>query len=284
MAEPTAGTMPGPPLITMATQDTPEADPERWSRLISLLSMDVVLPFFEPMGLVLPGPGHDPHSLESEVNAPPLPFDAPHRLQRALRHEIVQGRRVRARDGHVPTPSEMLRHVTPVVGGLTMQRLSWWGTRVFSDDPAKDHTGLNDWRPVLAFCVRDPELWSKTGLSQSARQSFVESLRIDDYETLQADIDQLQLSDWDLHLYALELYDDTLYDGDFAHILDGPRLWVRPTVRAHRQYRFWSTALRALTVAQQRQLLDFGRAIAREEDILAKPETLPDPRELEIFS
>ena len=37
----------------MAEQDTPEADPARWNQLISLLSMDVVFPFFDQMGLAL---------------------------------------------------------------------------------------------------------------------------------------------------------------------------------------------------------------------------------------
>lgn len=254
----------------MADQDTPEANPARWNKLISLLSMDVVLPFFDQMGLKLP--------VQASVGGPRL-------LQQLLRHEIIEGRRLYARHGRSPAPAEVLSHVASTLGHQAISHLSWWGRRVFSDDPSKDHISLDRWRPIVSFCARDAELWTQLELSLWAhREHFVESLRVDDYRKLQADVDRQPLSDWDLHLYALELYDDALYESDFGQVRDGPRLWIRPTVRAYRQYLFWAPVLRAMTSEQQQRLWEQGRTIAREEELLAKPELLPEPRELEIFA
>jgi hypothetical protein len=125
-------------------------------------------------------------------------------------------------------------------------------------------------------------LWNRLGLPQGALDRFLRSCNLDEYLRRQKEVDASPLSDWDLHLYALHLYDDNLYGPkDLAHVPDGPRLHVVPTIRAYQGYLFWAWVLNTHRPDQLDRLWDEGRRIVEEEE-LRSARGLPHPSVLDI--
>lgn len=241
----------------------PEFDLRRWAGLMFLLSMDVVRPFYAMMG---------------------LQPDEPDALQRVLRQEIVAGRKRSAASLEAAPPFEpqaVLRAVAELLGAKTSQHLVWWDRHVFSWE-TRDNRNLNNWTTVLQNCWDEPGLWNRLGLPDSIRpDQFRRSRNIDEYEQRQDEVDARPLSDWDLHLYAIQLYDDNLYREPY-HVPDGPRLYVKPTVRAYQSYQFWDAVLRSAGSDQLERLWQEARRIVEKEE-LSWVRDLPHPSALRIL-
>jgi len=247
----------------MATDNTPELNPRRWNELIDLLSLDVVRPFFDLMGLHA---GND--------------------LQGVLRREIISGRKQAAAspDAELPTPQKVISAVAESLGASTSSHLIWWGCYIFEDAP-KDHLNLDKWNSVLYDCRTDPRRWSQLGFPDSiGPDQFRICLSLYEYQRRQDEVDARPLSDWDLHMYAYCLYDDNIYEDSFGRVPDGPRLWVKPTVRAYQEYQFWARALKAMGPEQRDRLWQAAHRIAEEEEILKDPSLLLHPSTLEILT
>jgi 8-oxo-dGTP pyrophosphatase MutT (NUDIX family) len=238
----------------------PEIHVRRWGELVSLLSMDVVRPFYDLMGL---RPGE------------------PDELQRVLQ-EIVSGRKrlVEAPD----VAQGIVRAVEEELGAQASRHLFWWERHVFHNDPG-DNLHLDEWDNFLRCCRHDPDLWKRLfpdQIREEALDRFRRSLNIDEYQRRQDDVDSRPLSDWDLHLYALNLYDDNLYDDAFpAPVPHGPRVWVKPTVRDYQGYVFWAWVLRTLRPDQLDRLWQAGKRIVLDEE-LTSVKSLLHPSVLEI--
>lgn len=247
----------------MATDHTPESNPRRWNEIIDLLSMDVVRPFFDLMGL-----------------------HADNDLQGVLRHEIINGRKRAALNSKtgLPPPQRVISAVAESLGARTSSHLVWWGRYIFEDAP-KDHRNLDKWDSVLYDCRSDPRRWSQLGFPDwIGPDQFRSSSNIDEYQRRQDEIDARPLSNWDLHMYAYCLYDDNIYEDSFGRVQDGPRLWVKPTVRAYQAYRFWARVLKTMGPEQRYRLWQEAHRIAEEEEILIDPSSLPHPSTLEILT
>jgi hypothetical protein len=234
-----------------------------------MLSLDVVRPFYDLMGLRL---------------------DDPDGLQQTLRHEIVTWRKrsVAAPEASLPfTPHGVIRVVAESLSAEASQHLVWWEQHVFHGDP-RDNLNLRKWTTVLQTCHNESGLWNQLGFPDSireeARDRFRRSGNLDEYLRRQQEVDARPLSDWDLHLYALHLYDDNLYVGmGYTHVPDGPRLWIQPTVRDYQGYQFWAWILTTLRPNQIDSLWEAASRVVETEE-LHSARDLPHPLILDIWS
>ncbi len=237
----------------------------RWEELVALLSMDVVIPFFDLMGLQIS-----------------MPSD----LQGVFRRVILDARKNAdaASDKTRSFPEETIAAVSLTLGVEASSRLVWWNDNVFLWDSTQDNVHLRKWTSIVRHCARDPGRWAQLGFpTWFSPDQFYQSRDLTDYQTLQDDVDAKPLSDWDLHLYSLRLYDDNVYEKSVDRVPDGPRLYVKPTVRAYRGYQFWNLALKAMNSSQRDDLWHQARRIAREEEILSDFRSLPHPTVLDIL-
>ena len=242
----------------------PEFDLRRWALLVSLLSMDVVRPFFDLMGVKLANPTE---------------------FQEVLRGEVIAGRKSEVADpnARLPvTPQGFLKSVRESLGEGANRHLVWWERHVFHKNPSRDNREVRKWATVLQTSRHEPRLWNRLGLPPGALERFGRACNLDDYRRRQKDVDSSPLTDWDLHLYALWLFDDNLYSSsDLSHVPDGPRLHVRPTIRAYQGYEFWAWVLSKLRPEQIDRLWEEGRRIVEEEK-LHSAKGLPHPSSLDI--
>lgn len=242
----------------------PEFDVRRWDHLVSLLSMDVVRPFFDLMGLKLASPAQ---------------------FQEVLRREVITGRKrgVVVPNARLPvTPQGVLKAVGESLGERVRRHLVWWGQGVFHKTPGRDGRNLQKWSTVLQTSRHEPGLWNRLSFPQGALDRFHQSFNFDDYRQRQAEVDARPLCDWDLHLYTLHLHDDNLYGpNDLTRVPDGPRLWVKPTIWDYQGYQFWAWVLNTLPSDRLDLLWKAGREIVEEEG-LTSARGLPHPSILEI--
>lgn len=243
----------------------PEMDDFRWHRIITLLSLDVVRPFYDMMGLRL--------------------IEADH-MQQVLRQEIILVRRQWA----VTQPEDLRFDVPAIIEGISrsvsaedMLRLHWWERNVFSGDP-RDNMNLLRWKSVLQDCSYEHARWARLGLpagiSEEAFKRFLQSKNTQAYRNSREKLYELPLSDWDLHIYALQLFDDNLYD-DMKAGDDGPYLLLRSTIRAKQGYEFWAWLLSVVPAKQIDQLFEIGCQIVVDEE-LRSAKNLPHPSVLDI--
>lgn len=246
----------------------PEFDRARWYWIITLLSMDVVRPFYDLMGLRS------------------LPADE---LQRVLRREIVAARKRwgTAQPGDPPfAPQAIIKVVADSLGAAASRHLAWWERNIFRDDP-RDNLNLQKWTSILQTCTYEPGLWTRLGflapVEEEALERFRRSRKIEEYQRRQQEVDEQPLSDWDLHLYALHLFDDNLYTQQNTALPDGPRLWIKPTIRDKQRYDFWAWVLSVLPATQIDRLYEVGRQIVADEELNFAAD-LPHPSVLGIGS
>lgn len=249
----------------MASEESPKFNLRRWEEMIGLLSMDVVRPFFDLMGLRFRNIGD---------------------FQLVLRQEIVAGRKRATANlnSRQLNPQEIIRAVEGPLGVNAGSHLDWWNRHVFLWDSTLDNVNLRKWTTILLYCSKEPKLWAQLGFPDGiGPDQFRRSRNLDEYQKKQDEVDARALSDWDLHLYALRLYDDNLYENNVNRVPDGPRLYVKPTVRANREYQFWNSVLKTMRLDQRDNLWNEALRIAQIENLLRDPETLSHPSILEIW-
>lgn len=241
----------------------PEFDPARWRRMIILLSLDVVCPFYERMGLKL---------------------HAGNQLQKTLREQVIASRHrsiFALYDELLFKPRLIAEEISEVLSVEDYRHFLWWQRNIFGDEP-RDHQNLNKWNNVLQTCRHERQLWARLGFpaqfDAEALKRFLLSGKIKDYEQRQREGKNRALSDWDLHIFALYLFDEDLSPFD----PDGPTLWMNPTIRAVQRYEFWAWVLKILSVHEQDRLQEVGRQIAEEEDLYVSAADLPHPSVLDI--
>lgn len=254
--------------MTIPAHD-PEYELHRWSVLVSLLSMDVVRPFCELMGL-----GREE-------------FD---RLQPRLRQQLVGERK---RSGPPADASLLVMHEAPLVSNVAKALredatpyLAWWERYIFMCD-TRDHQTLRNWGDVLHRARNEPSLWQRLfppPLRHEALERFQRSADMTEYYRREKEIDAtpLSLSEWDLHLYALYLHDDILYsDDEHDEIADGAKIDVELTIGVYQDFHFWKWVLKSFRADEVDRLWHEARNIVEHAKMRWIRE-LPHPSTLDI--
>lgn len=235
-------------------------DPTRWPLIFTLLSMDVVVPFYELMGLRV---------------------SAPNSLRDLIRSEILQTRRkfTSGPPGNAAYAPQETLDILEAHGVCQRGFLSRWGQRVFAWD-LQEHRNLRLWDAVLRDCIGDAGKWRQLcipeRLADAARQQFLRAIDREAYDTLHAEICRNPLSDWDLHMYAVNLFDD-----EDPAIPTGPSTYVYPTFKNYQGYSFWTWLNHQSTPSEQETLRRNATNIAQRVVALSHVGELPSPSQLE---
>lgn len=231
----------------------------RWAMIITLLSMDVVIAFDDLMGLVLP--------------------DRPAFLA-ALRSLILEMRRQYAAGGPFYSPRLVSDTLESRLGAEVCAHVAWWGNRIF-EKSTHDHPELDAWTITLRHCRDDAARWEQLGIphyvSGEALQEFLRSIDTTEYDRRSDQVNARPLSDWDLHMYAINGFDD---ENELCP--SGPGSYLYPTVMTYRGYRFWAWMLERLDAEQQATLAQRATLIARSTESLMFLGELPAPSCLDV--
>ena len=212
-----------------------------------LLTLDVVRPFYDLMGLAQEAQA----GLQMALRAATL----------ATRKQLVEAL---TNQGPSPTLASFCQDLEGRIGPSVAEHLAWWIRHVFYRE-VQAHIPVDDWSDLLRRCHRKGERsWRRLPfpghLSAEALRRFGASLDRQEFKRLDAELDDRPLSDWDLHMYASQTY-------DFEDPLEGPggkpSTEVYLTVGVYQQYVFWAWLLRALTPEQQTKLWDKALEIVR---------------------
>lgn len=212
-----------------------ELSAEQWNQLLSVLSLDRALPFFEWMG---------------------VPVSDKILFQRVLREVIL-----RARQEFEATPSEV-----PAVNRMLSERLSdkqrapffRWAQGVFLGYHA-DQVEWSAWDVVFSQWAysRRKDL---NFLPDIKEQWFVTTYRADastaDVKQLAEDVVSQPLSDWDVQIYARRGWSATWESGPFS-IID----WI---VRVERLKRFALKAWSELDPDEREEILRRGQTVIED--------------------
>lgn len=237
-------------------------DPRLWPFVLSLLSMDVVMAFADMMG---------------------LPMVSPTALRDVLREEILRVRRtlhLRPPEDPPFSVDEVLDTVARRLGSVQRDALVWWANHVFHVNP-RNHVDLLDWFDVLRKCKDDPELSRRLELPDElraeVRRTLEEALGSQAYHERLWQVREQSLSDWDLHMYALYLFDD---EDDVMPT--GPDRYLNGTVQAERGYAWWAWLLHRLDARAQAALWRSATAIMQQTPSLQYIGMLTEPAKMEV--
>jgi hypothetical protein len=251
------------PEDAMAEKLTLESAAKDRQWVFPLLTLDVVRPFYDLMGL----------KQEADVG-----------LQKALRAATLATRKqlveALTNQGPSPTLTSFCQDVERRISTPVADHLAWWLQRVLHSEA---HVAVSNWQDLLRRCQRNGEEgWGRLPfpgrLSAEASKRFAASVDRKEYKRLDAELDDRSLSDWDLHIYASQLF-------DFEDPLEGPSgkpdTSVYLTVDVYQQYLFWAWLLRQLTPEQQTKLRDTALEIV-QTDKLSWIKDLVHPSALDI--
>lgn len=211
----------------MVHPESTPTDEGRWIRAIILLSLDVTLPFYQMLGLRI---------------------TSPEAFQGALRAFIREYRNFFYSNN---TEAAELR-VSNIVRFIALNHtpdwahaLDWWFGKMYCE-AANEHVALRIWTLIFRYARNTDSIWEKLSLphaiSTEARERFNQSIYMDDYYRLCEEVWKRPLSDWDLHFYAICLWDD-----DALEAPNGPQSKMYPIVAAAKALSFWSWLLPRLS-------------------------------------
>jgi hypothetical protein len=230
---------------------------KRWRIIFILLSMDVIIPFYELMGLRL---------------------SDKEKFIRFLRNHILNSHKK-----YLENPNEwasLLTHgfsaISEKFGEQTCLQLLQWGRFTFKEN-MDDHAHLFQWKAVLLHCHQNPSLWQAlrlpSNLSEAIRQTFFQSINMEEYSRVHQQIYEKSLSDWDLCLYALQKFDD-----EDSAAGNCPSAWVHDTILTHQSRNFWEWALTRLNIEEQTALQRNAAFVAQNQRDLTFAGDLLHPR------
>ena len=236
-------------------------DPVRWARALPLLTLDRLQPFYSAMGL-------------SAVD--------PHQMQLVLRDHLI-----RARSAFGPSlfanpvaVESVASDILAALGPRDARSLACWIEGIFHADPV-DGKELRAWTTLLRHCRRAPKMWDSLFASPHSGaetlNAFELSINIDPFEQQFAELGEAPLSDWDLHIYAINFFDEDDSEG----APNGPHLWIAPTVRDVQGHRFWRWMQGSFSAAELTQIRRQAEAIWQSE-LLSPEGPMPDPNKLGV--
>lgn len=171
--------------------------PKRCERLVALLSLDIVRPLYQAMGLGL-----------SETDSD--------KLLSLLRDTIT------ARGGaylKIPVPddfSEMLvERLRRGIGKSAQETFLSWAVYDYVDIPA-DHPHRQAWTTILSWCGARSDKWSTLGLpteiAEKLRQEFRNQTTLHDVEQYLGEMSSNQMSDWDQKVFEQRKSNDDAWE------------------------------------------------------------------------
>ncbi len=242
--------------MTSGTENGTAADRPREARAVMLLSLDRTRPFAHEMGLSVRGE---------------FPW------AECMRDFIREYRRAFYRDAPPHAPAESLPDVAEFtrvrLGADAGRALRWWLAHVYAEAPS-DHPEYRAWEDVLRHARRRPAVWSHLDLpprlAGRVRELFEEAIDPDRLEPIRERVRSQPLSDWDLHLYAVNAWNDDLPDAPV-----GPDLAIYLITRDYRNRVFWDALTRELTAEEQRAVHAAAQATVDVTPELAYVGALP---------
>jgi hypothetical protein len=225
----------------------------RWNMIATLLSMDVVAPFYDLMGLRI------------RVSSPAF-------------QEIFRKLILRARGefpsvhpyGVVLVPEILLDTVGSELGAEMRVHLEKWDAYIF------ENVNRREWQSVLRRCRDDDRLWHKLEIPQDFddhfRREFLRSINSEEYYRRLDETYQRPLSDWDLCQYAIYEFND-----DDPGAPNGPDSYLYPATMNYQAHRFWGLAAKWFQPEHRLTLIRNAEEIARSEESLQHIVQLSDP-------
>ncbi|MEZ6063189.1 MAG: hypothetical protein R3C19_22820 [Planctomycetaceae bacterium] len=128
-----------------------------------------------------------------------------------------------------------------------------WFTEIYCQSH-HEYPALEAWTNVLRKARRDSGDWKRlcvpAAIQQDARERFDRSVNADEFDARTRSAGKPRLSDWDLHLYAINLWNDDLPD-----IPNGPESQLYPIFCRFQGARFWWWLSPLLSNEERRQLV-----------------------------
>lgn len=234
---------------------TPTEAQERWGAAVALLSLDVVVPFYAPLGLQI---------VESNV------------LLQVLRETILSNRRAFEVDqSHIPDlKGAVLNTLRHHLGHDAASTFEDWVNNVFVWT-GQDFALLSKWYMLLALARTDSQRWNALGLPPAlTKESHIRLEEVFDRSKLHALADQIEecpLSDWDLEMYALHGFDDDEND---------PYNWVLETVKKRRFVGYLDWLVASLSDEQRHRFVDNANVLKVQIETTRNFPPFTDPKEL----
>lgn len=244
----------------MAVGETVNAPANEWSalrpsRAVILLSLDVARPFLADIGLAAAGAFDWTACLRQFV--------------RQHRASIAGGSR----------PSEPVRaaeivafvgaHLAPAAGRV----FDWWLRHVYAE-ATTDHLAYRVWEDVLRHALRHPgggpPLALPPRVAASVPDRFAASTTTRAFNSRWEQATAEPLSDWDLHMYAINGWNDDLPD-----LPNGPESQLYLIDRDYRGRTFWDALVATLSADEQQRSQEAAQRLVETTPDLAYVGVLP---------
>jgi hypothetical protein len=220
--------------------------------------MDVVVPFYDLIGL------HVPDDLA---------------FRNLFRNVILEARKEfpEVDPGKVLVRSErLLGVVSRIFGAASSAELEEWGNYIFQFSVEDQRQILRQWMLVIRHALRTPEVWKTLEIpeahSAEFKKRYLISVDTDEYESRERSIRLRPLSDWDLHQYALCLYND-----EEPEPINGPSSYIYPTTQVYQGMVFWSWVFKTLSAEDLGRLQNRALDAAKTNKSLKFVTELPFP-------
>ncbi|NJO18625.1 MAG: hypothetical protein HC877_23730 [Thioploca sp.] len=178
--------------------------PKQWGLIFTLLSMDIIFPLYEAMG---------------------LEFKDKKNFLQQLRYLIIENRKVYETNPNAipPLAEQVIKMLTTSFSQFQAKHFYHWATTVFTSVHI-DQPQWSAWETLFhAWCYNATQQ-SKLKLSLEKREiifsAYRKTVNIKDIERQVIQLKAQRLSDWDLEIYAIHQFnhDDELSD-PFSSIL-----------------------------------------------------------------
>jgi len=180
---------------------------EKWGAMITLLSLDVVKPFYIYMG---------------------LQFDNPEQFTEVLRKAIIANRQeFEANPKQVPDlRKRVLDSISQTFGISAAEAIENWYTNYFIWYPIDPRGIYDEWSSLLKQAVNHDDYWSFLGfpahLSQMAKKKLLNEVMANantEIDALSDKVDEIPHTKWDIEMYALHNFDEGDYDPFFIGVM-----------------------------------------------------------------
>jgi len=236
----------------MTEPHTPTAEQERVGAAAALLSLDKVVPFYQPMG---------------------VPTLEPKRFVQVLRGCIIDNRREFERNpNRVPEIDKRIQgSLARTFDVPTAQAYDRW-QKYFFVYSAQDFEAFSDWYMVLALSRNSGSRWNALGLpetlSEEARMRFEQVVDRTELHQIADQLEACPLSAWDLEIYTLHGFDDD--DND-------PYNWVLETIKKRRFVVYLIWLVKRLNNEERMVFSAQAEQAKHRIETIANSPALPDP-------
>lgn len=223
--------------------DTSVMKPARWGMIFTLLSIDIVTPFYEAMGLTLRG-------AES--------------FRQMIRQLILENRRIYEQNPEVIPPFAdcVFEEMEARFGKAEAEHLYKWATAIYNEVHA-DQPQWSAWEILFFRAAHNAEARDRLGLPPDKRDPifdhYRETVPLDDVEQEVENQKARLLSDWDLEMYSIH---------QFSHDdMSDPLDIVLRTVGMNRFQRFWKWLISQLSPGEKIHLWRQAQKLINEMGI-----------------